>query len=47
MLIDSIGDTVVMFAIAFLLAVVLVGLLAVVAGADSRIDEVARRRVNR
>jgi hypothetical protein len=36
-----------MIALGLLLVVLLVGLLAVVAGADSRIDEVGRRHVGR
>jgi hypothetical protein len=43
-LIDVLVDNVVMFAFIVIAFVLVVGVLAVVAGADSRIDDVARRR---
>jgi hypothetical protein len=43
-LIDLLVDNVVMFAFIVIAFVLVVGVLAVVAGADSRIDDVARRR---
>ena len=44
MLMNSCRDNESMFGVIFLTLLLVIGLLAVVAGVDSRVDDVARRR---